>query len=278
MRRKRSWVALVVGLVGFAVAASAQAEVVVDASCPPPPEVLLAYFDPPGGNARVAQLFTVQNSGELVSAQVDVSKAVGSSGDYVIQIVAVDGSGAPTNTVLATATIPNATVSAGSSLVTANFPNSVAVASGQQYGVVLTRPGSANLAWGARSPDDCPGNAFRSNSQTDAFFTEPQFDLVFTTFVNIPPEVGDSSAPNTTITKGPKNKTKKKKATFEFTGIDARAIAGFQCKLDAGAFAPCTSPHTVKVKKGKHTFQVQAIDQAGNVGSPATDTWKRKKK
>jgi hypothetical protein len=32
------------------------------------------------------------------------------------------------------------------------------------------------------------------------------------------------------------------------------------------------------VKKGKHTFQVQAIDEAGNVGSPATDTWKRKKK
>jgi hypothetical protein len=32
------------------------------------------------------------------------------------------------------------------------------------------------------------------------------------------------------------------------------------------------------VKKGKHTFQVQAIDQAGNLSSPATDTWKRKKK
>jgi hypothetical protein len=88
----------------------------------------------------------------------------------------------------------------------------------------------------------------------------------------------DCAAPNATITKRPKNKTKKKKATFEFTGTDTRAISGFQCKLDAGPFAPCTSPHTVKVKKGKHTFQVQAIDQAGDVGSPATDTWKRKKK
>jgi hypothetical protein len=46
----------------------------------------------------------------------------------------------------------------------------------------------------------------------------------------------------------------------------------------AGAFASCTSPHTVKVKIGRHTFQVQAIDEAGNVGTPATDTWKRKKK
>jgi hypothetical protein len=89
---------------------------------------------------------------------------------------------------------------------------------------------------------------------------------------------GDTNPPNATITGKPKDKTKKKIATFEFTGTDARVVAGFQCKLDTGAFAPCTSPHTVKVKKGKHTFQVQAIDQAGNVSSPATDTWKRKKK
>jgi hypothetical protein len=93
-----------------------------------------------------------------------------------------------------------------------------------------------------------------------------------------PPEPGDTTAPDTTITKGPKDKTRKKTATFTFTGTDARAVASFQCKLDAGAFAPCTSPHTVKVKKGKHTFQVQAIDEAGNVGAPATDDWKVKKK
>jgi hypothetical protein len=34
----------------------------------------------------------------------------------------------------------------------------------------------------------------------------------------------------------------------------------------------------VTVKKGKHTFEVQAVDEAGNVGAPATDTWKRKKR
>jgi hypothetical protein len=92
------------------------------------------------------------------------------------------------------------------------------------------------------------------------------------------PEPLDSAPPNATITKGPKNKTKKKTATFEFTGTDTRAISGFQCKLDSAAFVPCTSPHTVKVKKGKHTFQVQALDQAGNLGAPATDDWKVKKK
>ncbi len=92
------------------------------------------------------------------------------------------------------------------------------------------------------------------------------------------PQVEDTAAPDTTITSEPKAKTKKKQATFEFTGTDARAVASFQCSLDGAPFASCTSPHTVKVKKGKHTFQVRAVDQAGNIGTPASDDWKRKKK
>jgi hypothetical protein len=56
-------------------------------------------------------------------------------------------------------------------------------------------------------------------------------------------------------------------------------IAGFECKLDGGSFQPCTSPKSVKVKKGTHTFQVRAIDDAGNVDpTPATGSWKVKKK
>jgi hypothetical protein len=94
-----------------------------------------------------------------------------------------------------------------------------------------------------------------------------------------PTDAGDSTALDTTITKGPKDKTRTKTATFEFTGTDTRVISGFQCKLDSGAFAPCNSPHTVKVKKGKHVFEVRAVDQAGNADpTPATDTWKRKRK
>jgi hypothetical protein len=117
------------------------------------------------------------------------------------------------------------------------------------------------------------------DADCDGFGDETQDPFVDPTGCNPPqPEPGDSTAPVTTITGGPKDKTKKKTATFTFTGTDVRAIASFQCKLDTGAFAPCTSPHTVKVKKGKHTFQVEAIDGAGNVGAPATDTWKRKKK
>ena len=85
------------------------------------------------------------------------------------------------------------------------------------------------------------------------------------------------AAPETTITKGPKNKTKKKKATFEFTATEPST---FECLVDnKQTFKPCSSPTTVRVKKGKHQFAVFATDVAGNVdGSPATDSWKVKKK
>jgi hypothetical protein len=92
------------------------------------------------------------------------------------------------------------------------------------------------------------------------------------------PESGDTTAPGTTITTQPKTKTKKKTATFEFTSSEPGS--SFLCSLDGKQeFKPCTSPLTFKVKKGKHTFQVQAIDAAGNADpTPATYSWKVKKK
>ena len=92
-----------------------------------------------------------------------------------------------------------------------------------------------------------------------------------------PGEPGDTNPPDTTITKRPKDKTKKKTAVFEFSSSEPGST--FECKLDGGQFAPCSSPDTLKVKKGKHSFEVRAKDAAGNVdGSPASDSWKVKKK
>ena len=90
----------------------------------------------------------------------------------------------------------------------------------------------------------------------------------------------DCNPPDSTITKGPKKKTKKKRATFEFTGTEPlRAIARFECALDNTEFIPCTSPVTVRVKKGKHTFSVRAADEFNNIdATPATYSWKVKKK
>jgi hypothetical protein len=97
----------------------------------------------------------------------------------------------------------------------------------------------------------------------------------------VEPDQPGVNPPNTLITKGPKDKTRKNTATFEFTATEAAAAKqslAFQCKLDGGPFEPCTSPKTYKVKKGKHTFQVQASIAGLTDPTPATDDWKRKKR
>jgi 6-phosphogluconolactonase (cycloisomerase 2 family) len=92
-----------------------------------------------------------------------------------------------------------------------------------------------------------------------------------------PGEEGDTTPPDTSITKGPKKKTKKKHAEFEFTASEPGA--SFQCSVDHKTFHACTSGFEDKVKKGKHDFEVRAIDAAGNVDpTPATYNWRVKKK
>ena len=81
----------------------------------------------------------------------------------------------------------------------------------------------------------------------------------------------DLTAPETTITVKPAAATKSTNATFQFT---SEAGATFECKLDSGNFAACTSPQSYTgLSEASHTFQVRAGDAVGNVGSPAGYTW-----
>jgi hypothetical protein len=63
-------------------------------------------------------------------------------------------------------------------------------------------------------------------------------------------------------------------ATFTFAATDAGGVDRIECKLDDGAFAPCTSPKTFKdLSFGGHTFSVQPVDKAGNRGAIQSRTW-----
>jgi hypothetical protein len=109
---------------------------------------------------------------------------------------------------------------------------------------------------------DCDSDGFGDESQDD-------------NIASCPP------APTTAITKAPKDKIKtkkrKKKVTYEFSASESGAT--FNCVLDGKQeFKACTSPLTVKVKKGKHTFSVEATDAGGNKGAAATDSFKVKRK
>jgi sugar lactone lactonase YvrE len=83
----------------------------------------------------------------------------------------------------------------------------------------------------------------------------------------------DTTAPDTSIESAPKPKTRSSVATFSFS---SETDATFECSLDGGDFEPCSSPRVyANLAKGMHSFQVAAIDPAGNRDStPAKSEWK----
>ncbi|HEY6890949.1 MAG TPA: choice-of-anchor Q domain-containing protein, partial [Solirubrobacter sp.] len=81
----------------------------------------------------------------------------------------------------------------------------------------------------------------------------------------------DTTAPNTTITGGPTGTVASTSATFTYSSTEAGST--FQCALDGAAFAACPAGYT-GLAQGTHTFQVRAIDAAGNTdATPATQSW-----
>ena len=77
----------------------------------------------------------------------------------------------------------------------------------------------------------------------------------------------------TWIDSGPEGSVSSSSASFAF-GSDGVG-ATFECKLDEGAFEPCSPPKEyAPLGDGAHTFQVRAIDAGGNPDpSPASRTW-----
>ncbi|HSS04152.1 MAG TPA: hypothetical protein VLK89_03050, partial [Solirubrobacterales bacterium] len=98
---------------------------------------------------------------------------------------------------------------------------------------------------------------------------------VFTWTVKAQP--ADTQPPDTQITTHPSALTNSAAASFAFNGSDpgGSGIASFECRLDAGTWGPCSSPRNyANLSGGRHSFEVRAIDQAGNTdASPASFTW-----
>lgn len=91
----------------------------------------------------------------------------------------------------------------------------------------------------------------------------------------------DDMPPRTTLVSGPSNPSITTSATFTFRGTDNLTPGrhlGYQCRLNSDLeehFVPCTSPMTYTgLGLGTHTFEVRAIDLAGNVDqSPELKVW-----
>jgi hypothetical protein len=184
---RRLWIALGIALAALALLAfhapsRAAAAEIPDASCAGPPE----SFQTNTGVSRVAQSFTAQNTGPLTSAQLEVDKT-GTAGDWIVDILDTN-MGVPVDGVLATATVPDATVPAGGSLINANFAAPASVIAGHLYALEFSRPASSQTGEGERDGDDCPGQLFGAAAAPGTFSAAGHTgaDLVFSVTVNVP--------------------------------------------------------------------------------------------
>jgi hypothetical protein len=207
MMGRRPPLAVIIGLVALAVPSTASAEAVPDATCPGPHTAVT-----PGTDKRLAQTFTVLNTGTLTSASVVVDKFAGGNG-WTFSINAVAG-GVPTDVALASTAVPESSIPPNDvSTVSVSFAPPLPVEAGQQYALVVARA-AGQMGVGSRSGDVCPGALFESSSGGPfAPVGTGTLDMVFTVFVEpTPPQPESQPAAGRTITlDANKNKVKEGK-------------------------------------------------------------------
>jgi hypothetical protein len=227
------------------------------------------------GSHRFAQTFQPRLSGALTSAEVEVTKAPGSSGNWVMQVISAlrIPIGAPSEEVVASATIPDSTVPVGPSTIAASFPEPARVSAGiaprREYELVVTRPGATDLTVGYREGNDCPGQLLRASAPVGSLlpFGGADNDLVFRAFVS------DDVPPQTRIVDGPRRRTPRHRARFVLEASEA--VAGYECRLDREPFADCGPREQLRVGRGRHRFRARATDEAGNADpTPARFRWR----
>ena len=83
----------------------------------------------------------------------------------------------------------------------------------------------------------------------------------------------DRTTPDTTLVTSPGDPSRD--STPDFTFSSSELGSTFECSVDGGAWAACTTPHTTApLADGPRTFDVRAIDAAGNTdATPSNWAW-----
>jgi hypothetical protein len=93
-----------------------------------------------------------------------------------------------------------------------------------------------------------------------------------TTTVSVPVTVDTTPPPPPTITSGPSGLTSNRSPSFAYT--DSKSPVTYRCSIDGAAFTPCTDPQTFgPLADGMHTLAVEAVDAAGNVSTPTSQSF-----
>jgi hypothetical protein len=120
------------------------------------------------------------------------------------------------------------------------------------------------------SPKRYPGPLAQGQHGFDVRAVDANGNLSATTSYSW--RIDTTPPPTPAILSGPADPTTERTATFSFS--DAEAGSAFGCRLDGGSFSACTSPRSYSgLGMTEHTFQVLALDAAGNASPAASYGW-----
>jgi hypothetical protein len=125
--------------------------------------------------------------------------------------------------------------------------------------------------YGDETQDGCPTDA-TVQTACPATTPDPEPDPPPDSCPADDQRLDDCTPPALQITAGPKAKTEKPKARFEFAADEA---ATFECALDKAGFVPCKAPKRYRgLDSGKHIFRLRAFDSNGNLSAPISKRWR----
>jgi hypothetical protein len=112
-----------------------------------------------------------------------------------------------------------------------------------------------------------------NSTSTDGVHYASREDTIHAPQLVVTVTPGDAIPPETTIDSGPSGTVASSSASFGFSSSEVGST--FECRLDGGAFAACTSPKQYPaLPEGARTFEVRAIDAVGNIdATPSSRTW-----
>jgi Ca2+-binding RTX toxin-like protein len=140
------------------------------------------------GSVVFAQTFTAQNTGRLTSVEVLVEDFL-DIGNLVVEIRTVDASGAPTQSVLASTSIPASQIGPDPETVRVSFDPGAEVVDGEQYALVLRATEGGRFGWWGSTTNPCPnGQAYESLDGGQSFAAILGVDWFFSAFVTPPPD------------------------------------------------------------------------------------------
>jgi hypothetical protein len=141
-----------------------------------------------GTSLRLAQTFTTGITGDLDQVDIAIARSGGvedPAEPFVVEIRSVSG-GEPTDTVLASASVPAGSVPLSDPAFVPVPIGPVPVSAGTQYAIVLARTG-AGFGWCGGAPDSYAGGAFLWEVFPGFWGEFGPMDLGFRTYVTVPP-------------------------------------------------------------------------------------------